>query len=39
LAEAKARLEVKRQEQLASGEAVAFEAGIELDVEQLKASA
>jgi hypothetical protein len=36
LAEAKVRLEAQRQEQLASGEATAFEAGIDLDVEQLK---
>ena len=36
LAEAKARLEAQRREQLASGEAAEFEAGIELDLEQLK---
>jgi transposase len=36
LAEAKARLEVKRRAQLASGQAAEFEPGIDLDVEQLK---
>jgi hypothetical protein len=36
LAEAKARLEAQRQQQLADGEATAFDAGIELDVEQLQ---
>jgi transposase len=36
LAEAKARLEMQRGQQLATGEAAAFEAGIELDVEQLR---
>jgi hypothetical protein len=36
LAEAKARLEGQRREQLASGEAVEFDAGIDLDLEELK---
>ena len=36
LAEAKARLEAQRREQLANGEAAEFEAGIELDLEQLR---
>jgi transposase len=35
LAEAKARLETQRSEQLAGGEAAEFDAGIELDLEQL----
>jgi transposase len=36
LAEAKLRLEVKRREQLVIGQAVEFEAGIELDLEELQ---
>jgi transposase len=36
LAEAKLRLEAQRREQLASGEAAEFEAGIELDLEELE---
>jgi transposase len=36
LAEAKARLETQRAEQLADGEATEFDAGIELDLEQLQ---
>ena len=36
LAQAKARLEAEREQQLQSGEAAAFETGIDLDLEQLK---
>src|SRR3984957_20311787 len=36
LTEAKARLEVQRREQLANGEAAEFDAGIELDLEELE---
>jgi Transposase DDE domain/Transposase domain (DUF772) len=36
LAEAKARLEAERLQQLENGEAAAFEAGVELDLEQLE---
>src|SRR6201996_7047238 len=36
LADAKARLEAERQQQLATGEAEEFEAGIELDVQELE---
>ena len=36
LAEAKARLEAQRREQLATGDATEFDAGIELDLEELE---
>jgi transposase len=36
LADAKARLEAQRQQQLATGQAAQFEAGIELDLEELE---